>query len=261
MGPMKVKVLMENKEVQLSNAIEQVLVQGNLASLNTGQRVEYYNQTCSSLGLNPLTKPFEYITLNGKLTLYAKKDCTDQLRRIFNVSVEIKKTETIHGVHIVTAKATLPNGRTDESTGAVMVQNLQGDKLANALMKTETKAKRRVTLSVCGLGMLDETETETIPRKGPDAKPVESAPVSPLASRGALNELYATINNAASRGDGWDHALAKELMIAEFDILLSKELTPDQCEWLTNFIDNKTPLAASDHINSKKPDDAQGALA
>jgi hypothetical protein len=31
-------------------------------------------------------------------------------------------------------------------------------------MKGETKAKRRATLSICGLGFLDETEIETIPR-------------------------------------------------------------------------------------------------
>ena len=30
-------------------------------------------------------------------------------------------------------------------------------------MKAETKAKRRATLSIVGLGLLDETETETIP--------------------------------------------------------------------------------------------------
>jgi len=35
-------------------------------------------------------------------------------------------------------------------------------------MKAVTKAKRRLTLSLCGLGWLDETEIETIP----DAKPV-----------------------------------------------------------------------------------------
>jgi hypothetical protein len=40
--------------------------------------------------------------------------------------------------------------------------NLKGDALANALMKPETKAKRRVTLSIAGLGWLDETELETI---------------------------------------------------------------------------------------------------
>ena len=30
-------------------------------------------------------------------------------------------------------------------------------------MKAETKAKRRVTLSICGLGILDESETDTMP--------------------------------------------------------------------------------------------------
>jgi hypothetical protein len=44
----------------------------------------------------------------------------------------------------------------------VPLGNLKGDALANALTKSETKAKRRVTLSIAGLGWLDETELETI---------------------------------------------------------------------------------------------------
>ena len=43
------------------------------------------------------------------------------------------------------------------------IGKLKGDVLCNAIMKAETKAKRRVTLSVCGLGFLDESEIETIP--------------------------------------------------------------------------------------------------
>ncbi len=41
-------------------------------------------------------------------------------------------------------------------------------------MKAETKSKRRVTLSLCGLGMLDESEVETIPGavRAPVALPV-----------------------------------------------------------------------------------------
>ena len=35
--------------------------------------------------------------------------------------------------------------------------------LGNALSKAVTKAKRRATLSICGLGMLDETEIASIP--------------------------------------------------------------------------------------------------
>jgi len=62
----------------------------------------------------------------------------------------------------VTAQATLPNGRSDESTGAVPIARLQGENLANALMKAETKAKRRVTLSICGLSVLDESELDGV---------------------------------------------------------------------------------------------------
>lgn len=146
-----------------AEAFELALVKGDLSNLSTDERLAYYNQTCISLGLNPLTKPFEYINLNGKLQLYARKDATDQLRSTRRVSISIVSREQIGDVHAVTARATLPDGRCDESLGAVVTGNLKGDALANALMKAETKAKRRVTLSICGLGLLDETEIETIP--------------------------------------------------------------------------------------------------
>ncbi len=142
--------------------MERVITAGDLKSLTPLDRTRYYNETCRSIGLNPLTRPFEYITLNGKLTLYARKDATDQLRKIYGVSVEIVSRETHGDIYVVTARATMPDGRADESTGAVSIKGKQGDDLCNAYMKAETKAKRRVTLSVCGLGFLDESETETV---------------------------------------------------------------------------------------------------
>jgi len=146
-----------------ASLIEQVVMVGDLSKLPAEQRVVYYREVCQSMGLNPLTRPFEYITLNGKLTLYAKKDCTDQLRKSNKVSITLTDKRVEDGTYIVTAKAQLPDGRTDESTGAVDLSNLKGDARANAMMKAETKAKRRVTLSIVGLGWLDESETETIP--------------------------------------------------------------------------------------------------
>ena len=95
--------------------------------------------------------------------LYARKDATDQLRRNSQVSIIKLERETVNGVYVVTAYAQDGAGRTDSSIGAVNTENLKGDALANAMMKAETKAKRRVTLSICGLGWLDETEIETIP--------------------------------------------------------------------------------------------------
>lgn len=146
-----------------AESIERLIVQGDLKQLTPEDRLLYYNRLCESLQLNPLTKPFEYLTLNGKLILYARKDATDQLRKIHDVSIQITSRERIDDVYVVTARATNLAGRADESIGAVSIANAKGDALCNALMKAETKAKRRVTLSFCGLGLLDESEVNTIP--------------------------------------------------------------------------------------------------
>ncbi len=143
--------------------ISSIVLRGDLSGLNELEKVKYYNMFCESLGLNSVTKPFDIISLSGKQVLYAKKECTEQLRKINGVSIiELKKTFD-NGLYIVEAKAQDKTGKIDISTGAVSIMNLKGDGLANAIMKAETKAKRRVTLSICGLGILDETELETIP--------------------------------------------------------------------------------------------------
>ena len=154
----------EKAEVELSaNALENVLISGDLSKLSSSDRMNYYQAVCNSLGLNPLTKPFDYIQLNGKLQLYALKAATDQLRAKHQVSIVITNKEMVDNIYVVTAMATMPDGQTDTDDGAVSVSGLQGEAHANALMKTVTKAKRRVTLSILGLGMLDESEAETIP--------------------------------------------------------------------------------------------------
>jgi len=145
------------------NIVASIVLRGDISGLSETDRVTYYNRFCDSLGLNPLTRPFQYLSLNGKQVLYATKDATEQLRKINGVSVTGIDTEVIEGVYLVKAHGQDKTGRTDAATGAVPIKGLTGDKLANALMKAETKAKRRLTLSICGLGILDETELETIP--------------------------------------------------------------------------------------------------
>ncbi len=154
--------LVSNREEEFA-VIEQVVMQGDLSRLDAGQRVTYYRKVCESLGLNPYTNPFAYISLNGKLTLYAKKDCTEQLRKINGVSIEGLDDKLIDDVYIVTAMAKDKAGRIDQAKGAVVIGNLKGEAKANAIMKAETKAKRRVTLSICGMGWTDESEIESIP--------------------------------------------------------------------------------------------------
>ncbi|MGH8529694.1 MAG: hypothetical protein ACRETN_07610 [Nevskiales bacterium] len=183
-------------EVNRHAIIDQVVTAGDLSRLPAGERTKYYAEVCRSLGLNPLTKPFEFITLNGKLVLYARKDATDQLRKIHSVSVQIVSRDQIGDVYAVTARATDASGRTDESIGAVSLAGLRGDALCNAIMKAETKAKRRVTLSICGLGILDETELETIPAHARTPEP-------PPAPNGELAAI--TINNEPDEEPGNDN--------------------------------------------------------
>lgn len=142
--------------------IEQVIAKGDLSALTAGQRASYYTAVCQSMGLNPLTQPLQYIVLNGRLTLYAGKGATDQLRTLHKVNVRIVSREEIDDLYVVTAEASTPDGRTDSEIGAVNIAGLKGDAKANAMMRASTKAKRRVTLSIVGLGMLDESELDTI---------------------------------------------------------------------------------------------------
>jgi hypothetical protein len=174
-----------------AETLSKVLLDGNLAQLSPAQKVDYMRSVCESLGLNPLTKPFEFISLNGKLVMYAKRDCTEQLRKIHGVSVSILSREVTESVYVVTARAQDKAGRHDESIGAVSITGLTGEAKANALMKAETKAKRRVTLSICGLGMLDETEAEPVAR--PTYTPPPSrASAPPLDDATDASETTAT---------------------------------------------------------------------
>ena len=175
-------------------SLEKALINGDLSTLSAEDRIVYYKQTCESLGLNPLTKPFDYIKLNGKLTLYARKDATDQLRKLHGVSIEKPDIQQIDNLIIVTVVASDKNGRTDSDIGVVGKGDMGGN-VGNALMKAVTKAKRRVTLSICGLGMLDEAEVETIP----DAEQVNEPSPAEVRFSERLNvvgELCQLLNGA-----------------------------------------------------------------
>ncbi|EIX7161398.1 hypothetical protein NJA45_000707 [Campylobacter coli] len=167
-------VLKEENKLEINfNPYELALVKGDLSKLSDVERASYVKNLCESLGLNMLTKPFEYIVLNGKLTLYANKSATDQLRQIRKVSITKTEVAQVGDIYMVTTYAATPDGRTDCDTGALNIKNLGGDNLANAIMKAITKAKRRVTLSICGLGMLDESELD-LKVWGSDEKAIEN---------------------------------------------------------------------------------------
>ena len=165
-----------------TSPLERVLVAGDLSGLSDSQRIDYYKAVCESLGLNPLTRPFEYLRLNGRLVLYATRAAADQLRAIHGISIVDARVEHKDDLVVVTVRGRNRDGREDVEIGVVSVAGLRGDALANAEMKALTKAKRRLTLSLAGLGWLDESETETIPgaQRVSEPQPVLPAEVQTL---------------------------------------------------------------------------------
>lgn len=149
-----------------------LVTNGDCSKLTDEQKLAYYKARCDAAGLDPRAQPFQFIPMNGKLVLYALRGATDQLASKNGVALEILSQVTEDGVRTVTVRAKAKDGRQTDEIGCVTVGSLKGDALCNAYMKAVTKAKRRAVLSICGLGMLDETELEAIPQ-AKDALPVQ----------------------------------------------------------------------------------------
>lgn len=142
------------------------LLRMELTRLTPVQRASYCWHFAVRLGLDPTTKPFDIISAGGRTFLYANRGAAEQIRKKERISLEIVERgllqlgdKTDATCYVVRVRATTPDGRSDESLGAVNVAGLMGESLANAVMKCETKAKRRATYSIFGLGGVpDESE-------------------------------------------------------------------------------------------------------
>lgn len=191
--------------------INSIVINGDISKLSPQQKISYYRQFCERLGLDPLSQPFKLLKLNGREILYCDRTGAQQLNKLHKVSHEIRARETVSGCYVVTAQASTPDGRHTESIGAVTIENMRGDALCNAMMKAETKAKRRATLDLLGLGILDETETETIanaqtmeaPAVMPSAaQPVSNSRISPFKQKyESVEEIDAVLDKASDVKD------------------------------------------------------------
>jgi len=143
-------------------AIEAALMRNDYGRLPVAEKVALYRRTCESMGLNPLTQPFGFFKMSGgSEVLYAKRTAADQLRQIHGITlVDCSEAwDKDSKIFSVTVRMRDKTGREDIDRGDVFIpDSCKGMDLANAKMKAITKAKRRCTLSLVGLGFLDETE-------------------------------------------------------------------------------------------------------
>lgn len=179
--------------------LESLVTNGDCKRLTPAQKVAYYRARCDAAGLDYRAQPFQFINLQGREVLYALKAATDQLTGKHKIRTEITDQRTEEGLRIVTVRAIAADGRATDEIGAVPIAGLKGEALANALMKASTKAKRRAVLALCGLGMLDETEVDSIPGATRGASATASDPPK-LRPPAPVNVPSGATTNAVEHG-------------------------------------------------------------
>jgi hypothetical protein len=145
-----------------SNAeVVALVTKGDLSKLSNEELVRVYIARCDALGLDVRATPFELINFKGKTQLYPKKEAAEQLRRINGISTKIvEEVITEQGILRVRIEGRDKLGREDEEVAALFVKGMSGQDLADAMMKVITKAKRRLTLSMCGLGQMADIDDD-----------------------------------------------------------------------------------------------------
>ncbi len=172
----------------------QAAIAGNLQKLSAEGQVKYYNALCKFTGLNPLGFPFEWITFQGKLKLYPKKECADQLRGIHKITAEIIERTFLEDIYMVRVKSTMPDGRHFESTGAVpYLKGMPALEKCKAIKVAETQAYRRGTFGLVGLGNLPDEDDLEVGHHEAATSQISVAAEESVSSRAALlNEAIET---------------------------------------------------------------------
>lgn len=147
----------------------------NFSECNEQEREQYLYELAVSTGLNPQDQPFYFFKSaygnQAVLAVTPRKNAAEQLAKINKISITIVSRETNEflGLYIVTARATDPEGRTNERSGTVSLKNeydkfLTGKNLVDATMKAETKAINRVVFATCVISIGESGEPEPAPK-------------------------------------------------------------------------------------------------
>ena len=137
--------------------MESLIGSGDLSRMSPGDRVAYYDAVCQSVGLNPLTKPFEFISFQGRTVMYCTAAGCQQLAGMHGISLEIVERVSHPDACEVVVRAKFRDGRTVDNIGIVP---LVGDQKTGhvsaqtrivAQKKAVTQAYRRAVLSAVGL--------------------------------------------------------------------------------------------------------------
>jgi hypothetical protein len=169
-------------------AVKEYFRSGNVAAMTDDERDYVRVKLCQKYDLDPILRPFDLISFNGGMKFYMTASATNQLANAKSLTREVLLLEVNAEQMLArcTVKVSDTNGRAETANAFIAVSKflaptkenpvprkvlMDGEDLANALLKLETKAKRRATMSFFGVmdaGYDNEDRQQTAPLAAPD---------------------------------------------------------------------------------------------
>jgi hypothetical protein len=149
--------------------IKEYFRSGNIAQLNADEQDFIKAKLCERYNLDPVLRPFELISFaGGQQKFYMTASATNQLANVLGLTREVVQLELDEQRMIAkcTVRVSNPNNRSETCNAFIAISKfappkerggiptkvlLEGEDLANTLMKLETKAKRKATMSFFGI--------------------------------------------------------------------------------------------------------------
>lgn len=163
-----------------------------LETLSEIERQNYAREASVYFGLDPDLGGLDFIWMNHesgfrKLVLYARRGITDILRGRHGINVTALTQQNINGSLVTTASGQEDgNGRQEIAVGSMYIEGLRERALDDAIMTSQTRALRRLTLQFVGGGILDESEVGgvTVHSVGGSVSPTLQPSVAPSNAPG-----------------------------------------------------------------------------
>ena len=161
-------------------------------------KLRYAISICKALDIPTPLNPFKFINMKGKTVLYATKEAAELIAERNKISVNVvnKYLDKEQNIYVVEVRALMPHGRTFDNFAALSVAGLSGEARANAMMKTMSKAIRRVVFAAVGLSVMDEAELASsndggyAPSPEPETQPETEEPMKDPETLNARGMLF-----------------------------------------------------------------------
>jgi hypothetical protein len=220
-------------------AVVEQLIRGDVSSVPREALLRYVFTFCERVGISPLAVPFSLMKTQRGMQLVANRNFYDAVASKYTVSRECVGEGFFEGtkLYFTRYRATTPDGRVTEDMALVDTAGLNGNDLANAIMKAHTKGRNRVTRAHLGFPFPDETEAETVPGasvvsinevpNGGNGEPPAAEPEPPKAGVQQIKRIHVLAKKL-----GMDENAYRSFLEQRFGVRSSKSLTPEQAEEL-----------------------------